>query len=82
MKTQEVAKRGILDVIMCVNGVFVAIELKRAKSEKPDELQRWNMKKIISSGGVALLAYPENWDEVFIRIKNIAYEGKDAPSLV
>jgi hypothetical protein len=76
MKTQEVSKRGILDLILCINGTFVGIELKKSMGDKADPLQRWNMQRIAGSGGVALLAYPENWDEVFQLLSDIALNGK------
>jgi len=60
---------------MCVNGLFVAIELKKSLKEDPDELQRWNMKKVGAAGGIAILAYPENWDTVFEIVADIAHRG-------
>lgn len=75
MKTQELSKRGILDVIMCVNGLFVAIELKKDMKENPDSLQRWNMQKIGAAGGISILAYPENWDTVYEIVSDIAHRG-------
>ncbi len=76
MKTQEVSKRGIPDLILCVNGTFVSIELKKSMKEDADALQRWNMQRIASSGGVAILAYPENWDTVYKIVSDIAFDGK------
>ena len=78
MKTQEVSKRGILDVVMCVNGIFVALELKKDMKEDPDPLQRWNMQSIGAAGGIAILAYPENWETVFEIVSEIAHRG-DVP---
>lgn len=75
IKTQEVSRRGVLDVLMCVNGLFVALELKKGLAEDPDELQRWNMQKIGAAGGIAILAYPENWETVFEIVSEIAHRG-------
>ena len=70
-KSQEVAQRGIPDVIMCVKGTFVAIELKKDAHAKIDSLQTWTLRKIGSTGALALVAYPENWDEILTQIKEI-----------
>lgn len=81
MKTQEVAKRGILDVILCVNSRFVAIELKKDAKAKPDELQRWNMVKISEAGGVTMVAHPENWGTVYRIVHDIAHYGLENTDL-
>ena len=41
-------KAGIPDILACVNGRFVAIEIK-GSSGKPTELQKYNIKKINES---------------------------------
>ena len=64
-KTQEVAIRGIHDIILCVNGFFVSIELKRNPKAKVDALQVYNLDRIEQSGGLAFIAYPENWESIF-----------------
>jgi hypothetical protein len=46
-----------------VDGFFVALELKRKKM-KASKLQEFYLKRVTDSGGVALVAYPENWEEV------------------
>lgn len=60
------AIRGIADIILCVHGHFVALELKR-KGEKytktaRHKLQAWNIEKIKAAGGFAKVVTPENWD--------------------
>ena len=70
-KSQEVAQRGIPDVLMSVKGNFVAIELKKDAHAKLDLLQEWTIRKIGATGALALVAYPENWKEVFTQIKEI-----------
>ena len=61
---------------MCVHGVFVALELKSSANEKPTELQKYNLGRIAQARGLALLVYPENWDEVFQMLTKIAASGK------
>jgi len=55
-------KSGIPDILACVNGWFVAIEVK-ASNGKPSELQLYNLREIEKAGGLAFLLYPEQWDD-------------------
>ena len=54
-------RSGVPDILACVNGHFVAIEVK-AENGKPTELQKWNLKKIDECGGFAMLLYPNEWN--------------------
>jgi len=54
-------KAGIPDLICCINGVFVAIELK-AEYGKATELQKMNIKQINASGGIGVILYPAGFD--------------------
>ena len=53
---------GISDILACVNGRFVAIEVKAEKG-KPSELQLYHQQKIKDSGGIAYILYPKDFDE-------------------
>lgn len=65
MKTQQLSIRGTPDYLCCVNGIFVALELKKSKKEKmKDTLQDLNLKKIEKAKGFAFFVYPENWAKV------------------
>lgn len=55
-------KSGIPDILACVNGCFVAIEVK-APNGKPSELQLYNLREIEKAGGYAFLLYPKQWDD-------------------
>lgn len=44
---------GIPDLILCVNGRFVAFEDK-VGNNKTSELQKYHIRKIIESGGIAM----------------------------
>jgi Holliday junction resolvase len=50
-------KSGIPDILACVNGYFVGIEVK-AQNGKPSELQLYNVQKIREAGGFAIILYP------------------------
>ena len=54
-------RSGVPDILACVNGHFVAIEVK-AEDGKPTELQKWNVDKIRECGGVAMIVYPSDWE--------------------
>ena len=48
-----------------------AIELKKDAHAKIDSLQTWTLRKIGSTGALALVAYPENWDEILTQLQEI-----------
>jgi len=60
---------------MCINGAFVAIELKKCASEEEAALQRWNLDEIGKAGGVGLLVTPENWETSYAFLHAIACVG-------
>jgi len=54
-------KAGIPDILACVNGHFVAIELK-SSSGKPTELQKYNIRRINECNGVGIILYPKDFE--------------------
>lgn len=54
-------KSGVPDILACVNGHFVAIEVK-ATHGRPSPLQVWNIDRIKAAGGIALIVYPKDWE--------------------
>lgn len=73
-KIQQVALRGTPDIIGCVRGNFVAIELKKDEKAKVEDLQEHKLQAIRFAGGHAVVAYPENWNEVLMEIRLMAGE--------
>lgn len=71
-KIQQVAIRGTPDFLMCISGVFVAIELKRSEDEKPDALQELNLSKIADCGGLTIVMHPQNEQKVLNFLKTFA----------
>lgn len=65
VKTQFVAKRGIPDIIGCINGVFFALELKATKKSIIAPLQLWTLECISASRGIGFVVYPENWKATY-----------------
>lgn len=49
-------KAGVPDILACINGRFVGIEVKRPGGIVAP-LQTWNINEIQKSGGVAFVAY-------------------------
>lgn len=67
----QFTKSGIPDILACVNGHFVGIEVK-AQSGKPSELQLYNIRKIRDAGGFAFVLYPS----AFEKFKDFVYKLK------
>lgn len=57
---QQVSIRGTPDFLLVSRGIFVGLELKAAKGSL-DSLQLYNLTRIKTCGGIAMVAYPLNW---------------------
>lgn len=57
------SQAGVPDILACVNGHFLAIEVK-AERGRVSELQRINIEHINNCGGVALVVKPSNFEEL------------------
>lgn len=55
-------KSGVPDILACVNGYFVAIEVK-GENGKPTPLQVWNRDKIREAGGISVILYPDQFED-------------------
>jgi hypothetical protein len=59
-------RRGIPDVLVCLNGHFIALEFKRSIKElgkSRTKMQEYVASLILSAGGLSLFIYPENEQE-------------------
>jgi len=54
-------KKGVPDLLVCLNGHFIALELK-AENGHASELQLYQINKIKEAGGIALLLYPKDFE--------------------
>lgn len=69
----QFTKSGVPDILACVDGYFVAIEVK-GPNGIPSELQLHTIKKIREAGGFAFVLYPSGFDEFKKFILNLNRE--------
>lgn len=53
---------GTPDIIACVDGIFIAIEVKAATG-KPSELQIHHIEEIKKAGGLGYILYPRDFEK-------------------
>lgn len=68
-----IQREGVPDLLVCCNGFFVGVELKN-ETGKPSALQLWNIDKIREAGGIAIVLYPNQFDE-FKHMVNLLQTG-------
>jgi hypothetical protein len=71
-KASDRVKNGIPDIIACVDGAFVALELKRAESAKATPLQLHTLEEIGAANGFTWVVHPQNWDLVWETLVKMA----------
>lgn len=59
----RMTKKGIPDVLGCVNGYFIALEIK-SNSGHPSKLQMYHCSEIRKSGGFAYVVYPSGFEKL------------------
>ena len=67
---QQLAIQGTPDFLLCVRGLFVALELKSEKG-RLSPLQRRKLQMVEKAQGIAIVANPGNWKEVKQRLTNL-----------
>jgi hypothetical protein len=72
----QVSVRGTPDVLMCLNGFFVSLELKRSAKATMTRLQARNIYEDLLCGGYANVVCPENFSEVLVDLNRIAAANK------
>ncbi len=68
---QQKTIQGTPDIIGCVNGFFVALELKATPSASASALQLLKLKRICNAGGVGYLVHPENMENTLELINHL-----------
>lgn len=71
---QQMSIRGDPDLLLCLNSYFVALELKSRGGELR-VLQEFRLGEVRKAGGVALVASPDNWEEIKIILTTIEKRG-------
>lgn len=82
IKIQQVSLNGDPDLVVCVNGFYVELELKKDSKAKVAKLQIYELMRTVSSGGAGVLCYPENFEEVkefLINISKATYSRRKVP---
>jgi hypothetical protein len=64
------SKSGLPDMHIVVNGISIDAELK-ASNGKPSELQKHNVKQINNSGSIAMVLYPEGFEQFKLLVKGV-----------
>ena len=54
---------GTPDILACINGYFVGIEVK-AQTGKPSDLQLVKIRDIREAGGFGYVVYPSGWERL------------------
>lgn len=68
-----IQREGVPDLLVCVNGWFVGVELKAANG-KPSALQLWNIEQIRAADGIAIVLYPDQFEN-FKHLINLLLSG-------
>lgn len=63
-------KSGIPDLILCVNGFFLSVELK-APTGRASDLQKMNTARINRSNGIGIILFPDGFDEFKKIVKGV-----------
>jgi len=57
VKVISASKAGVPDVLACIEGRFVAIEVKKPETKSNvSKLQEYNLERVIEAGGISLVA--------------------------
>lgn len=67
---QQIAIVGDPDYILCCNGTFIGLELKK-DGEIPRPSQQFKLDCIEKSGGKAIVACPSNWESVKLLLRHL-----------
>lgn len=59
----RMTKVGIPDILACVNGYFMGIEVKAEKGT-PSELQIYNIKQINEASGLGVIVRPSDFEKL------------------
>ena len=78
---QQRAIRGTPDILGCINGFFVALELKATATSSITALQEHKLKGIGRAGGVAYVIHPDNFDSAYALLQHLAEDKNESGTL-
>jgi hypothetical protein len=78
VKIQQVALRGIPDFLGCINGQFIALELKKDPKAPIGKMQIYILSQIEKVGGYCRVLYPENWEVIFEELKKMSQASRNS----
>ncbi len=58
-----VQRSGVPDLLVCYKGYFLGLEIK-ATGGRASELQKWNIDGIKKAGGVGMIVYPADYEDL------------------
>ena len=64
------SKVGTPDILACINGKFVAVEVKGEKG-KPSDLQLYHIEQIKKAGGYGIILYPKDFENFKKDVENL-----------
>lgn len=74
--THGYGRSGVLDIVACVAGLFLAIECK-ANGGKPTALQIREIERVRARGGVAVVVDETNWEMVRDLVRNMKRRARE-----
>jgi len=78
VRVEQESMRGTPDWLVCVGGLFYALELKRLEGIDGDSLQQYNINRINQCGGRAYIVNPSNWETIINDIIRITVKQQRA----
>ena len=63
-------KAGVPDIVACINGYFIAVELK-TDTGRVSKLQEYNLEEIRKAGGIAIVLRPKQFNSFKQFIKEV-----------
>lgn len=70
IKTMEMARIGVPDILGCYQGHFFAWEIK-VGGNKATRIQLFVLSAISAAGGIARVVTPETFEEAFLELSNV-----------
>ncbi len=68
---QQSSLVGTPDLLVCLNGRFVALEIKSYKTNAVGA-QKYNLDKVAEAGGLGYTVHPNNWESVLDELNKVS----------